>query len=47
MMTKEEVTSIVTYCQMHKVSYSKRLKELGVPTWKFYENSSKFINDKQ
>ncbi len=47
MMTKEEVTSIVTYCQMHKVSYSKRLKELGVPTWKFYEYKSRYASEPQ
>lgn len=45
MMTKEEVTSIVTYCQMYKVSYSKRLKELGVPTWKFYEYKSRYASE--
>ena len=47
MMTKEEVTSIVTYCQMHKVSYSRRLKELGVPTWKFYEYKSRYASEPQ
>ncbi len=47
MMTKEEVTSIVTYCQMHNVSYSKRLKELGVPTWKFYEYKSRYASEPQ
>lgn len=47
MMTKEEVTSIVTYCQMHKVSYSKLLKELGVPTWKFYEYKSRYASEPQ
>ncbi len=40
MMTKEEVTSIVTYCQMHKVSYSK-------PTWKFYEYKSRYASEPQ
>ncbi len=47
MMTKEEVTNIETYCQMHKVSYSKRLKELGVPTWKFYEYKSRYASEPQ
>ena len=37
-MTKEEVSSIVKYCNDNGVSYKARLSELGVPEWKFFES---------
>lgn len=37
-MTKEEVASIVKYCNDNGVSYKARLSELGVPEWKFFES---------
>lgn len=37
-MTKEEVASIVKYCDDNGVSYKARLSELGVPEWKFFES---------
>lgn len=42
MMTKEEVTAIVAYCDEHRKSYKSRLKELGLPEWKFYDSKRKY-----
>ena len=36
MLTKEEVTEIVLHCQSEHITYTQRLKELGIPEWKYY-----------
>lgn len=43
MMTKEEVASIVKYCNDNGVSYKARLSELGVPEWKFFESRRRHV----
>lgn len=45
MMTREEVSSIVTYCQVNKITFAQRLKELGVPPWKFYLYKSAYAKE--
>lgn len=42
MMTKEEVASIVKYCNDNGVSYKTKLSELGVPEWKFFEGKRRY-----
>jgi hypothetical protein len=42
MMTKEEVASIVAYCAENNVSQKKRLKELGIHEWQFYDAKRKY-----
>ena len=44
-MTKEEVASIVKYCNDNGVSYKARLSELGVPEWKFFENKRRYAKE--
>lgn len=41
MLTKEEVTEIVLHCQSEHTTYTQRLKELGIPEWKFYASKSR------
>ena len=41
-MTKEEVASIVAYCAENNVSQKKRLKELGIHEWQFYDAKRKY-----
>lgn len=41
-MTKEEVASIVKYCNDNSVSYKTKLSELGVPEWKFFEGKRRY-----
>lgn len=41
MLTKEEVTEIVLHCQSEHSTYTQRLKELGIPEWKFYASKSR------
>lgn len=43
MMTKEEVASIVKYCNDNGVSYKARLSEPGVPEWKFFESKRRHV----
>lgn len=45
MMTKEEVASIVKYCDDNGASYKARLSELGVPEWKFFESKRRYATD--
>ena len=45
MMTKEEVASIVMYCNDNGVSYKSRLSELGVPEWKFFESKRRYVKE--
>lgn len=45
MMTKEEVASIVQYCNDNGVSYKARLSELGVPEWKFFESKRHYAKE--
>lgn len=42
MMTKEEVAEIIHYCKSNGVTYKDRLKELGIPPWKFYDYKAKY-----
>lgn len=42
-MTKEEVVEIISYCEEHKMSYQKRLSELGIPLWKFYDSKRRYV----
>ena len=44
-MTKEEVASIVQYCNDNGVSYKARLSELGVPEWKFFESKRRYAKE--
>ena len=44
-MTKEEVASIVKYCNDNGVSYKARLSELGVPEWKFFESKRHYAKE--
>lgn len=43
MMTKEEITEIITYCEEKRISYKTRLQELDIPLWKFYDAKRKYI----
>ena len=45
MMTKEEVSSIVKYCNDNGVSYKARLSELGVPEWRFFESKRHYAKE--
>lgn len=44
-MTKEEVASIVKYCNDNGVSYKARLSELDVPEWKFFERKRRYAKE--
>lgn len=44
-MTKEEVASIIKYCNDNGVSYKARLSELGVPEWKFFESKRHYAKE--
>ncbi len=44
-MTKEEVASIVKYCNDNGVSYKARLSEQGVPEWKFFEGKRRYAKE--
>ena len=46
MMTKEEVASIVKYCNDNGVSYKARLSELGVPEWRFFESKRNYAKER-
>lgn len=46
MMTKEEVASIVKYCNDNGVSYKARLSELGVPEWRFFESKRHYAKER-
>lgn len=41
-MTKEEIAEILHYCKSNGVTYKDRLKELGIPPWKFYDYKAKY-----
>ena len=41
-MTREEVAQIVSYCEEHNISYKRRLEELGIAEWKFYDAKRKY-----
>ena len=45
MMTKEEMASIVKYCNDNGVSYKARLSELGVPEWKFFVSKRRYAKE--
>lgn len=45
MMTKEEVASIVKYCNDNGVSYKARLSVLGVPEWRFFESNRHYAKE--
>lgn len=40
-MSKEEVAEIITYCREHNVRQCERLKELGIASWRFYDEEGK------
>ena len=42
MMTREEVAQIVSYCDEHNISYKRRLEELGIQEWRFYDAKRKY-----
>ena len=42
MLTREEIAEIVQYCKEHGVSYKSRLKEIGIPEWRFYESKRRY-----
>lgn len=42
MMTREEIAEILYYCKTKGVTYKDRLKELGIPPWKFYDYKAKY-----
>lgn len=44
-MTKEEVASIVKYCNDNGVSYKARLFELGVPEWRFFVSKRHYAKE--
>lgn len=46
-MTKEEVASIVKYCNDNGVSYKSGLSELGVPEWKFFESKRRYAKEQE
>ena len=37
MLSREEVTAVVAYCEEHNVTYKARLEELSIPYWKFHD----------
>lgn len=45
MITKEEVASIVKYCNDNGVSYKDRLSELGVPEWRFFQSKRHYAKE--
>lgn len=45
MMTKEEVASVLKYCNDNGVSYKARLSELGVPEWRFFESKRHYAKE--
>lgn len=42
MLTREEIAEIVQYCKEHGASYKSRLKEIGIPEWRFYESKRRY-----
>ena len=42
MLTREEIAELVQYCKEHGVSYKSRLKEIGIPEWRFYESKRRY-----
>lgn len=42
MLSKEEVSDVISYCQEHGCTYKERLRELGIPEWKFYDSKYKY-----
>ena len=44
MMTKEEVTQVIAYCDENKSSYKQRLAELRINPWSFYDAKRKYAS---
>ena len=42
MMTKEEVAQVIAYCDENKISHKRRLSELGINPWNFYDAKRKY-----
>ena len=42
MLSKEEVSDVITYCKEHGCTYMDRLGVLGIPEWKFYDSKYKY-----
>ncbi|MCD8312545.1 MAG: hypothetical protein LUC24_00105 [Bacteroidales bacterium] len=47
MMTREEVTEIMTYCKEHGMSYKARLEELNLPLWRFYDSKARYAAEQE
>ena len=43
MLTQEEVNRIVCFCQENDKTYKEYLKEHGIPAWKFYAATKKYL----
>lgn len=44
-MTKEEIAGIMKYCKDNGVSYKARLAELGIRSWRFYEDKARYARE--
>jgi len=42
MLSKEEISDVISYCQEHGCTYKDRLAELGIPEWKFYDSKYRY-----
>ena len=42
MLSKEEVSDVISYCQEHGCTYKEHLHELGIHEWKFYDSKYKY-----
>ena len=42
MLSKEEISEVISYCQEHGCSYKDRLTELGIAEWKFYDSKYRY-----
>lgn len=47
MLNKEQILEIISYCDTHGVSRKKRLRELGISEWYFYESRKKYIQSEK
>lgn len=47
MLTKEEIAEIMIYCKENSVTYRQRLNELGIPSWKFYDNRARLARKQE
>lgn len=47
MLNKEQILEIISYCDTHGVSRKRRLRELGISEWYFYESRKKYIQSEK